>query len=259
MDMAVSRFAFTALLKKINPSSDRVELAKSLPGEVREWLRDHEFETASPHSRLIGSYGRKTAILDIKDVDSLVFLPVEVLDRTPESVLRELKELLDSYPDVGVEVSPQRRSIRLDFHAHSLRMDLVAAVAVDGIDQPLQIPDRHQQEWIVSDPLGYGRSLSAANGEHGSKLVPLIKLVKAWRDEKMVTRRPKSYLLEVMVFHAVDRGAIGLTGRATAENVVDLFEHFEAKYESLMDQGHGVPRVTDPQTGVVICTTNLLV
>jgi hypothetical protein len=250
--MAVSRFAFSTLLKKINPSSEAVEVAKTLPGEVREWLQEHEFETAPPHSRLIGSYGRKTATLGIKDVDTLVFLPVEALDRSPESVLRELKGVLHDYPGVGVEASPQRRSIRLDFHAHDLSMDLVAAVAEDGIDEPLLIPDRHQKKWIVSDPLGYGRTLSAANSDHGLKLIPLIKLMKGWRSEKMVVRRPKSYLLEVMVFHAVDSGAVALKGQATAENVVDLFEHIAAKYERLMDQGHGVPRVTDPQTGVVI-------
>ncbi|MEJ2422814.1 MAG: nucleotidyltransferase [Acidobacteriota bacterium] len=206
--MASSRFGFSALLKKVNPDSDRTEVAQRLPGDVRDWLKEHEFETRAPHSRLIGSYGRQTAITDIKDVDTLLFLPEEANERTPESVLRELKSVLDEYPDASAEASPQRRSIRLDFRNEGLCMDIVGAVAQDGIDKPLWIPDRQKTKWIESDPLGYARSLSKANADHGAKLVPLIKLVKAWRDEHMTFRRPKSYLLEVIVFQAVTAGSI---------------------------------------------------
>lgn len=250
--MASSRFAFSALLKKVNPDSTRAKIAQQLPGEVREWLKEHDFETRSPHSRLIGSYGRQTAITDIKDVDTLLFLPDEALERTPESVLRELKGVLDHYPDATAEASSQRRSIRLDFSAHGLCMDIVGAVADDGLENPLWIPDRQKKQWVRSDPLGYGRSLSAANADHGGKLVPLIKLVKAWRDEQMTYRRPKSYLLEVIVFQAVTGGAVVLKGRSTAENVCEFFEHIEKKWEKLMDEGDGVPRVLDPQLGTVI-------
>jgi hypothetical protein len=252
--MGTSRFAFSALLKKVNPGPDRIEIAKQLPGEVRVWLQAHDFKTATPHSRLIGSYGRQTAVTDIKDVDTLVFLPATAFDRSPESVLRELKSVLVRYPDTVVNVSPQRRSIRVDFALHKLRMDLVAAVAREGIEKPLMIPDRHQKKWISSDPLGYGRTLSEANGEHGNKLVPLIKLVKAWRDEQMVTRRPKSYLLEVIVLQAVRDGRVELKGHSTAENVVDFFEYISDKFTIEMNEGDGVPRITDPQLGFVIST-----
>lgn len=245
--MASSRFAFGALLTRINPDQDRLETASELPGEVREWLEDHDFETASPHSRLIGSYARKTAISGIKDVDALIFLPTDALDRTPESVLRELKSVLDDYPDTTAEASPQRRSIRLDFPLHGLCIDIVGAVARGGLAGPLHIPDRQQTEWILSDPLGYGSTLSSVNRDHGGKLVPLIKLVKAWRDEHMTYRRPKSYLLEVIVYHAVNGGSVVLTGRSTAQNLCDFFEHVVAKWEALMDDGDGVPTVLDPQ------------
>ena len=174
--MADCRFAFDALLKKINPSSGRVAVVKRLHGEVRDWLEDHEYETRSPHSRLIGSYARHTAICDIKDVDVLLFLPEAALDRTPESVLRELKKVLKEYPDSTVETAPQRRSIRMDFPDENCTIDLVPAVAQKGIKKPVWIPDRRQEAWIRSDPLGYGRTLSAANGDHGQKLVPEIKL-----------------------------------------------------------------------------------
>jgi hypothetical protein len=250
--MASSSFAFRALLNKINPDPIRAEIAQSLPGQVREWLEDHDFKTCAPHSRLIGSYGRHTAHGDIKDVDTLLFLPVEAKERTPESVIRELKGVLDDYPGTTAEASPQRRSIRLDFHNHSFCMDVVATVADKGVRKPLWIPDRQKKEWVRSDPLGYGRTLSAKNDEHRGKLVPLIKLVKGWRDLQMVIRRPKSYVLEVIVFQAVTGGGIVLKGRSTAENVCAFFEHIEDKWRELADNGNGVPRILDPQLGNVI-------
>lgn len=252
--MASSRFAFSALLKKVNPDSSRAEVAQRLPGQVRDWLKEHDYQTVAPHSRLIGSYGRQTAIKDIKDVDTLLFLPEAALERTPEAVLRELKGVLDDYPDATAEAAPQRRSIRLDFTAHELRMDIVGAVAKDGTDKPLWVPDRQKKEWIRSDPLGYGKSLSDANADHGDKLVPLVKLAKGWRDVHMVTRRPKSYLLEVIVYQAVVNGHVALSGKSTAENVCDLFEHLAAKWKDLMDEENGVPRVLDPQLGFVLST-----
>lgn len=73
--MANLRPHFNALLKRINPSDHRLGLAERLPGEVRKWLKDHDFETVSPHTRLSGSYKRQTAICDIPDVDVLPSCP----------------------------------------------------------------------------------------------------------------------------------------------------------------------------------------
>lgn len=250
--MANCRFAFQALLKKIEPDAERVSQVKRLHAEVRDWLQAHEYETSAPHSRLIGSYARHTAICDIKDVDVVVFLPESALDDTPDRVLRRLKKILGQYLDSTVETSPQRRSIRMDFPDQNATLDIVPAVAPDGLDEPLWLPDRRQEEWIKSDPLGYADSLSAANSEHGGKLVPLVKLMKAWRDEQMQHRKTKSYLLEVIVVRAVAGGSVELVGGSTARNTCDLFEHLTSKWESLMEQGVGTPRVKDPQLGTVL-------
>ncbi len=244
--MATTSFHFAALLKKVNPSAERLEIAKRRPGEVREWLKEHEFETKNPHSRLAGSYARDTAILEIKDVDVLLFLPEDQLDRTPNAVLLEVKKLLDGYPGAAVETSPQRRSVRVDFEGENLRLDIVPVVAKDGLDEPLLLPDRPAAEWIASDPLGYADRLSRVNQEHNGKLVPLVKLIKTWRDVQMKTRRPKSYVLEVLALYAVEDGEITLNDNSTAQNVADFFAHIAVKYEDLMDNGKGSPRVPDP-------------
>ena len=241
------RHHFTALLSAVNPSEQRSTLAKQLPGDVQDFLKDHEFVTANPHTRLSGSHGRDTAICEIKDVDVLLFIPDSHLDRTPNAVLLDVKRVLDDYPDASAETSGQRRSVHLEFPNHDLHLDIVPVVAPDGIEAALMVPDRPQQRWIASDPLGYATRLSELNQKHGCKVKPLIKLIKAWRDVQMKIRRPKSYVLEVMVLTAVECGAIELCDQSTAKNIADFFSHIVAKYQSLMDNGSESPRIADPQ------------
>lgn len=250
--MTSVRWHFKALLSRIEPSSDRRSLAQKLPGEVRKWLQDHDYETVQPHTRLSGSYARATAILDIPDVDVLVFRPDTDLDRTPNAVVLDLKKVLDDYPDAKTSTTAQRRSVRLVFESENLHLDLVPVVAGDGSETTIKLPSRERAEWIDSDPLGYAQSLSDLNSDHSDRVVPLIKLVKAWRDVQMQMRRPKSYVLEVMVFHAVEGGHITLTGNGSAQNVSDFFEYVEKKYADLMDNGNGVPRIFDVQLGTLL-------
>lgn len=246
--MSNIRHYFSALLKKINPSDERARLAADLPGEVREWLKDKDdLETSSPHTRLSGSYARSTAVLDIKDVDMLLFLPDSQLERTPNAVLLEVKKALDDYPDATAEASGQRRSVHLEFPNLGLHLDIVPAVAHQGIDESLKVPDRPATEWIESDPLGYAARLSGLNGSNGGKVVRLIKLIKAWRDVQMKARRPKSYVLEVMILYAVEDGHILTENRSFAQITGDFFSYIAAKYDDLMENGKEAPRIRDPQ------------
>jgi hypothetical protein len=126
-------------------------------------------------------------------------------------------------------------------------LDIVPAVADAGIDHALKVPDRPRQEWIPSDPLGYAERLTKVNQANGEKLVPLIKMLKAWRDEQMLRRRPKSYVMEVMLLYAVEEGRLVLCDHSAAENVRDAFLSITDKYEELMDEGTAAPRIPDPQ------------
>ena len=130
------RIHFQMLLKKINPPQDRRDLARDLVRDLRDWLVAHEFETVDPHTLLIGSYARSTAVLWIKDVDVLVFLPKSALERTPNAVLLDLRKILEGYPGAVVSAVGQRRSIRIEFEDHGFFLDVVPAVAPDGLDEP---------------------------------------------------------------------------------------------------------------------------
>jgi hypothetical protein len=237
---------FLTLLKNINPSAERREVASRLPGEVRAFLKDHDFTTQSPHTRLTGSYFRETAILEIKDVDILLFLPQGQRERTPNAVLREVKAILEGYPDASVEVTAQRRSVRLSLTNESLEMDIVPTYAPADTNEPVEVPDRPQKQWIHSNPLGYAERLTALNQSHGGKVVRLIKLFKAWSNAQGCNRKPKSYVLEALVYFAVNDWGLVLEKRSWAQIVADLFELVWDRYEALYKEGEEAPRVSDP-------------
>ncbi len=245
--MANLRHHFSALLSKIEPPAERLKVAQEAPAKVRDFLKEHDFETVDPHTRLIGSYYRCTAVLEIKDVDLLVFVPEAQRERTPNAVLQKLKTVLDEYPDSAAETTSQRRSVRLDLLNEGLQLDIVPAIHGGDVEKRLSIPDRPAQEWIDSDPLGFSKRLSKLNQDHGGKVVRLVKLFKAWRDDQMKTRRPKSYVLEVMVFNAVSEGSIQLVERSTDVNMADLLAHVWKKYKKLYEEGTEAPRIEDPQ------------
>ena len=96
---------FSALLTNVEPDETRSSLASSLPNDVRDWLKAHEYATATPHTRLSGLYARSTAIGNIKDVDVLLFVPKSELERTPNAVLLDVKKVLDDYPDASAQAS----------------------------------------------------------------------------------------------------------------------------------------------------------
>jgi len=78
--------------------------------------------------------------------------------------------------------------------------------------------------------------------------------VKVWRDEHMERRRPKSYVLEVMLLGGVEEGGLVLCDRSLAENVRDAFAYITDKYADLMDNGTGAPRIPDPQISSLFIT-----
>ncbi|MCC6619355.1 MAG: nucleotidyltransferase [Chloroflexi bacterium] len=248
---------FDELLGNIEPPQRRRDAAATIPADVRRFIEDAaDFPTIVPHSRLAGSYARHTALGPIKDVDFLVFVPhAESGERpAPADVLDDLYRTLDGLPLAlgyggrAQVLRRQRRSIHVAFDEEDFYLDVVPALLLDGLDQPLLVPDREWKEWVLSDPLGYAKALSALNAKTTDKAVPLIKLFKHWRTVQMQRRRPKGYWLEALVYQCLDEGWTTTDGKSYAELFTDLltsiWDHFQAAYD-----GDGVPAIPDPMLG----------
>jgi len=241
---------FKALLKAVNPPKQLAKLAKGMPAIVREHLeQSDDLETKEPHTRLVGSYARNTAVEEIKDVDLIVCVDGEYGSGRPSAVLGVLRDVLSNLPgSTKTELRSQRRSVRGEFEHAEFFLDVVPGILPHGVEFPLYVPDRVQEEWILSDPIRYGEHLSQLNSAHGNKVVPLIKLVKHWRDVQMKYKKPKSYWLESKVVELFE-GRIGTDEKSYAELFGETGRATYSDFEYIWRFSNRVPTILDPMLG----------
>lgn len=252
---------FNELLKNIRPPDDRIEAAVELPAKVRDYLRTHQdFATCAPHSRLAGSYAQNMSACDVKDVDFLVRIPgdPEACDPAPRKVIRDLANVLEELPDAlgyeggfaEVDVERARRSVHVYLPSEDFHLDAVPCIAPDGFDEPLWVPDRGWNKWVLSHPLGYVRLLNELNKEHGEKVKPLGRLLKHFRNVQMKSRKPKSYWLGVLLVQCVDCEDGLDTRKSLAELFHDLLAAVYEQYDHLLWTSDTVtPNLSDPMLG----------
>src|SRR4030067_3870088 len=253
---------FTGLLSNIQPSPKRIGLAQKIPDLIRNYLQSTDLiATVNPHSRLVGSYARNTAIKDIKDVDIIVFANSSYRkdkDNNPNTLLddlvtalRELPRVLGDefgYIDTELFLRRQRRSVHvcITLEEEPLDIDIVPAVLKGEIDDTLWVPDKDWNKWIESNPLGYGKYLSGLNKKHGGKVIPLVKMLKQWRDTQMIYRRPKSYWLECLIVNYVEDDQIIIDDKSHAEIFANLLKEIFDNYSNVIEKENKVPIIPDP-------------
>ncbi len=262
---------FNKLLTNIQPRKNRSAMAQTIPNSVRDYLKGTDLlKTVDPQSRLVGSYGRMTAIKNIKDVDTLVFIDPDYKtgkDRKPEDALNDLVDALQDLPeyigdengtvDAELAIRRQRRSVHVTFTLPNeidqvdepFEMDVVPVVALAGLEKPLWVPDKDWSNWIETDPLGYGQYLSNLNQANLNKVIHLIKMFKHWRDARMVYRRPKSYWLECMTVGLIEGEKILFEKMSYSEIFFNLLDAVYVKYEPAFLKEDAVPKIPDPMLG----------
>ncbi|MCL5611383.1 MAG: nucleotidyltransferase [Chloroflexi bacterium] len=184
---------FLTLLTRIQPKEDRVSLATELPTKIRDFLKEsEEIITVAPHTRLSGSYARETAVKQIKDVDILLFVDPKYKEKedSAHATINTLVNALDGLPkalgdengkvDAELSLIRQRRSVlvHVTIDNEEFDMDIVPAIYEGDKPEPVDVPDRDLSKWILSNPLGYNKSLSDLNQDQQGKIVPLIKMFK---------------------------------------------------------------------------------
>jgi len=247
---------FEKLLSSIEPSEERVIAAQDAHGLVRKHLQACDvLPTVAPHTCLAGSYDRHTAINDIKDVDVLVRVPDGYESNTPAEVLQLLKSSLRKLDGVTeVELREQRRSVHMTLAQYDFHLDIVPVVAANGVDCALKVPDKPHQQWVTSNPIGYAAMLTDLNQSHGEKVVPLIKMMKQWRDTHMRQRssKPKSYWLECMLYGLVNDGRITTDGKGWGVLFRDALSAMRDRCGHAYEKTESVPSIEDPATNKIV-------
>jgi hypothetical protein len=248
-------------LYNIQPNEDRAELASSIADKLRDYLKETDkIKTVHPHTRLSGSYSRYTAVKKIKDVDVLLFVSNDYNDgeESIKEVINDLINALKGFPEYLEDVTGyvkadlalkrQRRSVQvhITLNGQEFDVDVVPSIAVDGLDKPILVPDRDLSKWVSSDPLGYGKLLSKLNKENTSKVVPLIKMFKHWRDAQMKRMLPKSYWLECMVCRYINAGKLDVTDSSWGQLFLSLMNAVLDEYSDKWKNSEDVPVIKDP-------------
>ncbi len=117
-------------------------------------------------------------------------------------------------------------------------MDVIPAIAPDGLDQPLRIPDRKLEEWIRTHPRGHIALATRFNKESEGRFVPLVKMTKWWHRYQFrdIERpKPKGFTLECLVGMHMNFNA-----DSYAEAFISVLEGIQRTYYRL-DQLEDLP------------------
>ena len=170
---------FEGLLANIEPDPNNVKLAKKSHEEIRDFLaKDEEISKANPETFLSGSYARETAVNDIKDVDIILIIDLDRSITEPEVTLAWVQASLQNNYS---EVTRQGRSVNV-VNDKEFSLDVVPATPISNRAGPLWIPDREAKAWVATHPKAQITFSSERNKATGGYYVPLIKIIKYWRD-----------------------------------------------------------------------------
>ena len=200
--MPVPNARFSELLQDIEPSSTTKSKASGGHIGIRDHLRTQaKFKDRYVSSFLSGSYARDTSIRprtssdgqERPDVDIVIVTNFTTYDH-PDAVLKEVCRALEDGGE-GYEVERiNKRSVRVE--NWQADMDVVPVIQTwDGY----QIADRDSGTWKFTNPPVHTSWSSEQNDRFGNRFKPLVKLFKWWRRINPSGRRPKGFILEVLV------------------------------------------------------------
>lgn len=142
-------------------------------------------ESDTSHSLYVGSYGRNTAIAGISDLDMLFQLPFEVYQH------------YNAYQGNGQSALLQavKASIEKTYSTTSVRADgqVILVPFTDGItfevvpvflnkDDSFTFPNANQGgSWKITNPKPEIASIRERNGDCNGNLVPLCRMMRAWK------------------------------------------------------------------------------
>ncbi|MCP3062632.1 nucleotidyltransferase [Myxococcus sp. K38C18041901] len=210
--------AMQQLVEELELTADEDKNVKRQHGVVREVLRRRLF---SVEEFLSGSYSRGTALRPLHDVDVFVVARPPRGSRTPDDLLREVRQVFKAeWSDRALPVL-QRHSLRIDFSS-GISVDIVPAFAHE--QGGYLIPQRDTGAWIRTDPKAHQEVCAQADRLAQGRLNPLIKLVKQWnraRDNSPL----RSFHLEAMCYSAFQSPPEG----SYLERLEVLFQHLSER------------------------------
>jgi hypothetical protein len=150
----------------------------------------------------------------------------------PEDVL---EELCDALEDCFTVERVNKRSVRVV--TSRAEIDVVPVVKSMAA---YELPDRDLGRWKITNPPAHTTWSSGQNTRFSGRFKPLVKLFKWWRRENKTGKRPKGFVLEVLVaLHAPTSVA------HYGETFAQMLANIHAAYGALAALGLK-PTIADP-------------
>ena len=244
---------FNEFLIDIEPSQTTKSNASSAHNELRDFFKnDEDFKDYYQNSFLSGSYVRNTAIrprakngqTERPDVDIIVVTNHTSSDDPKDVVDLLFKTLQKKYPDIR----RQNRSVGIE--SNKADMDVVPIIPCGPM---YLIPDRKQEEWILTNPPGHTTWTTQINTFADSRFKPLVKLMKWWRRENPTTeKKPKGFVIECITAECMNylETYYGELFVQTLENIVNKYKLYVLSntVRNISDPGVPSNSVTDGTT-----------
>ena len=241
--MPVPNARFSELLADIEPSPTTKSRASGGHTNIREHLSGQaKFKDWYVSSFLSGSYARDTSIRPQTSADGQERADVDIIivtnyttDDHPDTVLREVCRALEDGGD-GYQVERiNKRSVRVE--TWQADMDIVPVIETRN---GYQIADRDSGTWKFTNPPVHTSWSSEQNQRFSGRFKPLVKLFKWWRRHNPSGKRPKGFVLEVLVsLHAPT--AETHYGEAFAQLLANVYAAY--RFSASLDQK---PFIADP-------------
>ena len=252
---------FDELRKRTRPPQERMDKAKELPPQVRDYLKGlATLVTVEPHSRLVGSYAQHLCVGDVKDVDFLLFIEGEYEGDAmiePKTIINAVRKALKGlaehlgYQEGDITVEAARRSVHVHFKDEDFHLDVVPCIAPNGVEEPVYVPCKNLEKWVKTHPLGYIGLLNEVNNANGKNVKPLARIVKHFFQYQMKQKnmRPKSYWLGSLLLELIAE-----EGFDASKTQGELFHWFVtrvyAKYLVVLNASDTkTPSIKDPVLG----------
>lgn len=177
---------------------------KAITRRLNKDFWDTESETS--HSFYTGSYGRNTAIHSISDIDMIFQLPYAEYERYKDYVGNGQSALLQAV----------RSSIKKTYSVTNIGADgqVILIPFDDGItfelvpafvnkDGSYTYPDSNDGgHWRITDPKPEIEAIRKRNGECNYNLVPLCRMMRAWKSQWSVPI--KGLLIDTLAYQFID-------------------------------------------------------
>jgi len=178
----------------------KVQIHIELRDKLKIKLEFKGKDDGESYSFLTGSYSRNTAIRPPKDVDFFIVLNDKKYgDLKPSELLnlleKTLKEILPNKT-----VFQQTHSVTIEYD-EDFSIDVIPAFEINSELYKIPHVSDDSDIWLESNPKIHGEKLTEANNTVNGLLVPIVKLLKAWKRDKC--SYVKSFHLELLAIEII--------------------------------------------------------